>query len=100
MASEPLFKTTGGRRADRTPCRASVQFRSGTRRAAVELHDLSPFGARIGGVFRVHEDDRFFVTLPGIAPIEARVAWVQAFEFGCEFMTPLNPVIFERIAGA
>ena len=38
-----------------------------------------------------------YLTLPGLAPIEARVAWVAEFEFGCEFLKPLNPVILESI---
>lgn len=97
MASEPQFTTRGGRRADRRSIAATVQFRAGSRRASVQMRDLSPIGARIGGVFLVHSGDRFFVKLPGLEAIEARVAWVEEFEFGCEFVRPLSEVVFEAV---
>ena len=97
MASEPQFMSTRGRRADRRSMAATVQFRAGTRRANVQIRDISRFGARIGGVFLVHGDDRFYVKLPGLEAIEARVAWVEEFEFGCEFVRPLSEVVFEAI---
>ncbi len=97
MASEPQFRSTGGRRADRRSIAATVQFRAGTRRANVQIRDISRFGARIGGVFLVHIDDRFFVKLPGLEAIEARVAWVEEFEFGCEFVRPLNEVVLDAV---
>lgn len=74
-----------------------MQFRAGTRRANVKLSDISELGARVEGVFLVHVDDRFFIKLPGMESIEARVAWVADFEFGCEFLRPLNPVILEAM---
>lgn len=97
MASEPLFQNTGGRRSERLSYGAEVQFRSGARRANVRLRDISRFGARISGVFLVHPDDHFFIKLNGMESIEARVAWVEKFEFGCEFVRPLNDVIFENL---
>ena len=41
--------------------------------------------------------DHFFIKLPGMESIEARVAWVEDFEFGCEFMKPLNDVVLEAL---
>ena len=96
-ASLPKFQSTGGRRADRRSYDAQIQFRKGVKRATVKLRDISQLGARVAGVFLVHEDDHFYLTLPGLTPIEARVAWVAEFEFGCEFLKPLNPVILESI---
>lgn len=96
-ASQPQFQATGGRRADRRSYDAQIQFRKGTKRATVKLRDISQFGARVAGIFLVHEGDHFYLTLPGLAPIEARVAWVAEFEFGCEFAHPLNPAILDAI---
>lgn len=96
-ASQPQFVTTGGRRVDRRCYDGQIQFRKGVKRATVKLRDISQFGARVSGVFLVHEGDHFYLTLPGLAPVEARVAWVAQFEFGCEFVKPLNPVIVEAI---
>jgi hypothetical protein len=97
MASEALFQNTGGRRSERLSYGAEVQFRSGTRRANVRLRDISKFGARVSGVFLVHNDDRFFIKLEGMESIEARVVWVEEFEFGCEFIRPLNDVVLENL---
>ncbi len=96
-ASQSKSQSTGNRRADRRSYDAQIQFRKGVKRATVKLRDISQLGARVAGVFLVHEDDHFYLTLPGLAAIEARVAWVAQFEFGCEFIQPLNPVILESI---
>jgi hypothetical protein len=97
MTSQPQFQQTSGRRADRRRYAASVQFRAGNRRANVQAQDISELGARISGVFLVHEGDHFFIKIGSIEPIEARVAWVTDFEFGCEFLRPLSPVILDAI---
>ena len=97
MNSQPQFQQTSGRRADRRRYAATVQFRAGTRRANVQVQDISELGARVSGVFLVHEGDRVFLKIGMIEPIEARVVWVTDFEFGCEFLRPLNPVILDTI---
>lgn len=97
MDIQGQFQNTGGRRVDRRIYAATVNFRSGNRRANVEVRDISPLGARVSGVFLVHEGDHFFLKLPMIESIEAKVAWVTDFEFGCEFLRPLNEVVFDAI---
>lgn len=61
----------------------------------MQLRDISRFGARIAGVFLVQVGDHFFIRLPGLDSIEARVAWVRDFEFGCEFIQPLHEAVLE-----
>jgi PilZ domain len=100
MTGQPAFQNAGGRRSDRVAWRGEVQFRSGTRRANVSVCDISPLGAKIQGIFLVHEGDRFFVRLPGMESIEARVAWVSDFEFGCEFVRPLNRAVLDALLNA
>lgn len=97
MTSQPPFEQTSGRRADRRRYQAAVQFRAGTRRANVQVQDISELGARISGVFLVHEGDHFYIKIGSLEAIEARVAWVTDFEFGCEFLRPLSPVILDAI---
>ena len=97
MSNELQFQNPGGRRADRLLFAAEVQFRSGTRRASVQVSDISAFGARISGVFLVRENDFFFLKLPIIAPMSARVAWVEKFEFGCEFERPISEAVLAAI---
>ena len=100
MTNEPQFQSTGGRRADRLPFAAQVQFRSGTRRASVQVRNISAFGARIAGVFLVREHDQFYLKLPMIAPMVARVAWVEEFEFGCEFERPISDAVLAAITAS
>lgn len=97
MPSQLNSSEPAGRRVERRQYDAKVQFRAGTRRADVKVLDISRLGARIAGVFLVHVDDRFFLKLPMIEAIELRVAWVTDFEFGCEFVRPLNELVFEAI---
>ena len=97
MSIKPQFQSTGGRRADRHAFTAEVQFRSGSCRAAVQVCDISTLGARISGVFLVHEGDLVYLKLPMIEPVPARVAWAETFEFGCEFERPLSEVILAAI---
>jgi PilZ domain len=97
MGFEPDFQAEGHRRSERRAWPVEVQFRAGNRRANVKLTDISKLGARVQGVFLVHQDDRFYIRLPGMESIEAKVAWVTDFEFGCEFERPLNEVVLEAL---
>jgi hypothetical protein len=97
MASQPDPERNNLRRAERVPFPATIQFRSGHRRANVEVRDVSRFGARIGGVFLVSYGDILWLKMAPLEAIEARVAWVEDFEFGCEFTRPLNEVVLESI---
>ena len=99
MSIDPQYQNTDGRRTDRFRFEAEVQFRSGSRRASVQVCDISTRGARISGVFLVRENDQFYLKLPLIEPIASRVAWVTAFEFGCEFERPLNESVLAAITG-
>lgn len=95
MSDLKAIRTSSERRSERKAWRAEVLFRRGTRRATVQVSDISRFGARISGVFLVKPGDRFFIRLPGLNSVEARVAWVKDFEFGCEFIQPLHEAVLE-----
>lgn len=97
MIERPIPQVTTGRRADRKLFAATVQFRAGNRRAEVRVSDISSLGARVSGVFLVRDGDHFFLKIGQLAPVEARVAWVNEFEFGCEFVQPLSEVILDAI---
>lgn len=99
MSQQPAFKNPGGRRADRLRYDGTVQFRSGNRRAVVQVCDISTLGARISGVFRVSLGDQFHLKIGALEALPARVAWVSNLEFGCEFARPLSAVILESITG-
>ena len=97
MSIEPQFENSGERRVDRFVFAAEVQFRSGPKRAAVQVRDISTLGARISGVFLVHAGDLIYLKLPSIEAIPARVAWTESFEFGCEFERPLSDFVLAAI---
>lgn len=97
MSAQPNTSNAGERKEARTAWSTDVQFRCGNRRAVVQLADLSPQGARVKGVFRIREDDVFYLKLPGMESIEARVVWAEEFEFGCAFQRPLSQVILEAL---
>ena len=96
-STEPKFVQTGGRRDERTALDATVQFRAGARKALVKVLDLTLHGAKLSAVHLVHAGDCFFLKLGTLEPLEARVVWSTTFEIGCEFVTPLHPVILERL---
>jgi hypothetical protein len=97
MASQPQSDNASARRAERKPFKATVHFRRGERRANVEVLDITHLGARLAGVFLVREGDRFWLKIASLESIEARVAWVEEFQFGCEFDRPLSELILEAI---
>jgi hypothetical protein len=97
MSEEPQFKNPDDRRVDRYTFAAEVQFRSGTRRASVQVRDISALGARVSGVFLVQTGDHIFLKLPMIEAIPARVAWADSFEFGCEFDRAINDSVLTAI---
>ncbi|MEQ1496171.1 MAG: PilZ domain-containing protein [Novosphingobium sp.] len=97
MSDQPKVANTGSRKAGRAEWSADVQFRCGNRRAVVQLADISQNGARVKGVFLVRQGDTFYLKLSGMESFEARVVWAEEFEFGCEFLRPLNPVILEAL---
>lgn len=95
MPDLKITSSNSERRSERKAWHAEVLFRRGTRRAIVQVSDISCFGARISGVFLVKPGDRFFIRLPGLSSVEARVAWVKDFEFGCEFIQPLHEAVLD-----
>lgn len=97
MIERPILEAAAGRRADRKLFAATVQFRAGNKRAEVRVSNISSLGARVAGVFLVREGDRFFLKIGQLAAVEARVAWVNDFEFGCEFVQPLSEVVLDAI---
>ena len=97
MIERPIPEAAAGRRADRKLFAATVQYRAGTKRAEVRVSNISPHGARVAGVCLVREGDHFFLKIGLLAAVEARVAWVSDFEFGCEFVQPLSEVVLDAI---
>lgn len=63
----------------------------------LDVVDLSPTGFRGETVYNLPIGSRIFATLPGLAPLEAKVMWRDAVFVGCAFATPLHPAVFDHI---
>lgn len=86
------------RRALRKAVRLTGQLRDrGSTKFAIDVVDLSTTGFRAETIARLHEGALVWLTLPGMAGLEARVAWVDHRRCGCWFTQPLHPAVLERI---
>ncbi len=88
-----------GRRAVRKNVIIPAHLREhGGSRLDVEVQDLSRTGFRIDCVYNVPEGARVYLTLPSFSAMEAIVAWRDKSGFGCKFVQPLHPAVFDMIA--
>ena len=95
----PTPPSLEGRRALRKQVIIAAHLREhGGSRLDVEVHDLSRTGFRIDCVYNVAEGARVYLTLPSFSAMEAIVAWRDKSGFGCKFVQPLHPAVFDMIA--
>lgn len=64
----------------------------------VDVIDLSVTGCRLETSAVLKPGSRIFITVPGIAPLEATVAWKEHFRYGCAFSQPLHNAVLDHIA--
>lgn len=76
--------------------RAHLRDRGNTR-FEIEVVDLSVTGFRAQTSFTLWPGTTVWLTLPGLAALEAVVAWRDKFRYGCAFSKPLHPAVFEHI---
>jgi hypothetical protein len=65
----------------------------------VYIIDLSRSGFRIGSSTHIRSDHAIFLTIPGYAALEARIAWHHKDQYGCEFVNRLHEAIYDHIVG-
>lgn len=87
----------GRRRSRRALFRAEVAFGHKGRRCRVTILDISLHGLKIRAVHKLDIGDEFWLKLPGLTPISAKVSWARDFVLGCEFRESLHPAMFEAI---
>jgi hypothetical protein len=86
----------------RQTLRRSVKMRAhlrdrGQTRFEIDVVDLSKAGFRAETSFTLWPGTVVWLTLPGLAPLEAVVAWRDKFKYGCAFSKPLHPAVFDHI---
>lgn len=82
--------------------RVAVDFpvslrRQGAQRFSVRLIDLSVHGFCTEVDNPVPVGTTLWLTLPGLAPLIARVAWARDFRIGAEFEVPLHPSVLQAV---
>ena len=70
----------------------------GSTKFQIEVIDLSAVGFRCKTNFVLREGSTVWLTIPGLAAIEASVAWAGDFMYGCEFRRHLHIAVFDHIA--
>ena len=96
---QPTSHELDGRRALRKMVIIPAHLREhGGSRLEVEVQDLSCTGFRIDCVYNIAEGARVYLTLPSFSAMEAIVAWRDKSGFGCKFIQPLHPAVFDMIA--
>jgi hypothetical protein len=86
------------RRALRKAVKMRAHLRDrGTTRFEIEVVDLSTTGFRAQTSFTLWPGTTVWLTLPGLAGLEAVVAWRDKYRYGCAFAKPLHPAVFDHI---
>ncbi|TPG16665.1 pilus assembly protein PilZ [Sphingomonas koreensis] len=94
----PITPSGDHRRALRKAVKLSAQLRDrGTTKFSIDVVDLSTSGFRAETSFTLYEGNRVWLTLPGLAGLEATVAWRDGYTYGCAFGQPLHPAVFDHI---
>lgn len=93
----PNQSSSDNRHLQRFPLAVDAQIRSGSTRTMVRVLNISVSGVRIQAARSLREGDIFWLKLPVIEAREIRVAWVNQFVVGCEFLQPLHPSVLENI---
>ena len=76
--------------------RAQLRDRGQTR-FEIDVTDLSEAGFRAATSFTLWPGTVVWLTLPGMTPLEAVVAWRDKLSYGCAFARPLHPAVFDHI---
>jgi hypothetical protein len=66
-------------------------------RFKIAIEDLSLTGFRATTSFRLAEGQTVVVTIPTLAPLEARVAWAKGYAYGCAFDRALHVAVFDHL---
>ena len=87
------------RNCERHPLRARVDLRrANEQRHKIDLEDFSASGCRIALPQRLLDDERIWVTLPGLNALQATVCWSKEWLAGASFDQPIHPAVFEMTA--
>jgi hypothetical protein len=69
----------------------------GSQRLEVDVLDLSVTGFRVESIYSIAVGARVYLTIPTFSPLEAVIAWRVRYGYGCKFVRPLHPAVFDTI---
>ena len=82
----------------RAPVSIEADLRPAGRTAfKVLVRDLSRTGCRAETLSKTHIGDRVWITLPGFAPVEGDIVWVNRAGFAVHWHAPLHTSVFDHI---
>lgn len=84
---------------DSVRIRADLLLSEGPR-FKVSVLDLSPAGFRIETANHIASGHVVYLTIPGFSPLQARVAWNEKEQYGCQFTRKMYNAVFSHIAAA
>ncbi|MFM9979098.1 MAG: PilZ domain-containing protein [Sphingomonadaceae bacterium] len=97
MVAQPSF--TDERSSERRWVRVRALIReAGSQRLDIDLVDLSINGFRFESLYAFAPGARVFISFPGLAPLEATIAWRNRDQYGCRLTHALHPAIFDNLA--
>ncbi len=97
-ALDKKFKRGDHRISTRAGVEISAEVREpGLGRIEAMVIDLSLSGFRMRCMTRLTGEKNIFMTLPSFAAIESKICWIEGDFFGCEFVQPLHPAVFDHI---
>jgi len=76
---------------------AALRELGSSQRFDIHVEDLSLTGFRFTTSFRLNVGQLVSVTIPGFAALEARVAWVDGYRYGCAFDRALHVAVFDHL---
>ncbi|MBC9033392.1 hypothetical protein IAG41_13430 [Sphingomonas sp. JC676] len=68
-----------------------------TGKRRVELQDISCMGCRVTTVLELAVDSYVVITIPGLAPMGAKVRWQTIHGAGLRFNSALHPMVVSRV---
>ena len=68
-----------------------------SQRFAVDIKDMSLVGLRFETSFTLQLGAQISVIIPGLAPLEAVIAWGTEYRYGCAFHRALHIAVFDHI---
>lgn len=86
------------RAARRSAVRFCAKLRDrSTFRFDIDVIDMSTTGFRAIANYSLSPGQMVWVTLPGLSPIQAWIAWRRDNVIGCRFDHPLYPAVFDHV---